>query len=369
MTNKSIKVLLCSPCGKKVGGISGWTAHILKYYKTVDTAIELIQYYPESGDTYQDTPLIKRVVIGIKTYIPFLSSLRKELKSRKPDVVHFVSSASFGLIKDTLAMKISKKQNVKSVIHFRFGRIPELYQKRNWEQKLLHWVIQLADKTVVIDKLSYDTLREEGYKRVDLLPNPLVPAITEIIAKNKFVTREDRKLLFAGHVLITKGVFELIEACKEIPNIKLKIIGFVSDDMKEKLSERAGASSDEWLEILGEQDFETTIKEMLSAGVFVLPTYTEGFPNVIIESMACACPIVTTNVGAIPEMLDIEKGFNNAIVIEPQNVEQLKEAIIKMLDDREYAIQCGLNAQQRVNKLYSMPQVWKQMESIWVSLT
>ena len=37
-----------------------------------------------------------------------------------------------------------------------------------------------------------------------------------------------------------------------------------------------------------------------------------------------------------------------------------------MLDDREYALRCGQNAQKRVNEMYSMPIVWKQLENIWI---
>ena len=107
---------------------------------------------------------------------------------------------------------------------------------------------------------------------------------------------------------------------------------------------------------------------MMSAGVFVLPTYTEGFPNVIIESMACGCPIVTTDVGAIPEMLDIEHGFSYGICVKPKDVEGLKNAVEKMLNDRDYALQCGKNAQLRVQEQYAMSVVWNQLTSIWTSL-
>lgn len=264
-----------------------------------------------------------------------------------------------------LAISIAKKRGLKSVIHFRFGRIPEIYQKRNWEQKLLHKVINLSDKVIVIDLFSFNTLQKEGYKNIELLPNPLTPEVIEIINKNPTIKRVYNKILFAGHNVAAKGIFELIDACNSIPNITLKMIGYITPDIRKKLIDRAGSGHESWLEIAGEQNFETTIKEMLSAGVFVLPTYSEGFPNVIIESMACGCPIITTNVGAIPEMLATDSGFDHGMVIEPRNVEQLRDAICKMLNDREYAIQCGLNAQQRVNEQYAMSKVWEKMVEIW----
>jgi glycosyltransferase involved in cell wall biosynthesis len=192
--------------------------------------------------------------------------------------------------------------------------------------------------------------------------------VLDIIEKNKHIEKEERKIVFAGHCVEAKGIFELIEACREINNIKLKMIGYVSEETRYILLEKAGANSFEWLEIAGEKDYETTIKEMLSAGIFVLPTYTEGFPNVILESMACTCPIVTTKVGAIPEILDIANGENHGICIDPKNVKQLKDSIQKMLDNREYALQCGKNAQKRVNEIYSMPTVWNELESIWRKL-
>lgn len=362
-------ILLCSPYQGAIGGISRWTGHILEYYEqNKSDDLNLSHYYESIKAGIGDYSKWKRSIIGFKNYSRIYKGLVKHLQQQNFDIVHFCSSASISLLKDIILLKAVKKRGVKSVIHFRFGRIPELYQKKNWEQKLLNRTIKLADKVVVIDQMSYDTLLKEGYKNIELLPNPLTPKVLEIIEQNKDVEKVERKIVFVGHCLRTKGIFELIEACRDLDNIKLKMIGFISEETRSILLEKAGLYSVEWLEIAGEQDYETTIREMLSAGVFVLPTYTEGFPNVILESMACACPIITTKVGAIPEMLDIANGQNHGICIEPKNVEQLKDSIQKMLDEREYAIQCGKNAQKRVSEMYSMPVVWHELESIWKKL-
>lgn len=366
-TNK-IKILLCSPYQGAVGGISRWTGHILQYYKEQETDIELEHYYKAGKGVYQNTPILVRIYRGLSSYIPFLFGLNKILKQHSYDVVHFISSGSIALIRDILTLRITKKTQTKSLIHFRFGRIPSIVEQKGWEYKLLKRALKAADKAVVIDKASYDSLINLGYNNVTLLPNPLTPQISSLIRDHSEIKRKDRQLLFAGHVVRTKGVFELIQACATIENIKLKIAGKITEDVRSELIDKAGDGHEKWLEIVGEKDFESIIKEMMAAGIFVLPTYTEGFPNVILEAMACACPIVTTNVGAIPEMLDIENGYNHGICVEPQNVEMLKSAILKMLNNKEYALQCGINAQKRVNELYSMRSVWNEMENIWKSL-
>ena len=102
-----------------------------------------------------------------------------------------------------------------------------------------------------------------------------------------------------------------------------------------------------------------------SCDLFVLPTYTEGFPNVIIESMACGCAIVTTPVGAIPEMFEEENGNHYGILVAPKSIEELKNGIEKMLDNEMLKQECRLNVKQRVNDRYNIDAVWKQMLSIW----
>jgi glycosyltransferase involved in cell wall biosynthesis len=156
----------------------------------------------------------------------------------------------------------------------------------------------------------------------------------------------------------------LVEACRQIPDIKLRMVGAVSQEMKHKLVSLAGNDSD-WLEIQGQLSHNETVSEMKSCDVFVLPTYTEGFPNVIIESMACACPIVACAVGAIPEILVEDDGKSYGQLIQPKDPEQIRVAIERYLSDQEYKRECGENARRRVRERYNVESIGVQLTKIW----
>lgn len=368
-----IKVLLVYPDAShpQSGGISRWMRTVLDYYEKVkyDDNIELVHCKNEKHKGSLDKNVIKRLIRGGINYLRFYKILRKHLLLEKYDVAHICTSAYFGLIRDFIFVRLLNRHNVHVTVHFHCGRIPEIVKVRKWEYFLLRKVLSQVRHIIVIDMASYNVLKSQGYDNITYLPNMLSPFVQQAIETCDKIQREERLILFAGHVVPTKGVCELVDACAQLKDIKLRIMGPINEDMREKLIIRAKCNDKDWVEITGKQDNLAVIRNMLSCGVFVLPTYTEGFPNVIIESMACACPIVTTPVGAIPEMLDIlNLGNECGICVEPRNVEQLRNAIKIMLDDREYAQNCGKRAQQRVNELYSIEPIWKKMVTIWKNI-
>lgn len=366
------KVLLASPPPGQSGGISRWTGHILTHYGKLSPEqqeVEMIFLAMPRSINVGNTSRFKRLYKGVLDYMSIIRKYRKALKTHRPEVVHLVSSASVSLLKDWLMLKIASRKKIKTVLHFRFGRIPELRSQNNLEWRWLQKVSRIADKVVVIDQKSYEILLNSGFDNIELLPNPLSDDIAGFIQNHPAIVRQPGQILFAGQMLPAKGIFELVEACRDIPGIQLKMIGPLPEGIQEQLLSRAGQSSgQEWLEICGEKEHTEVIREMLSASLFVLPTYTEGFPNVILESMACGCSIIASAVGAIPEMLDI-RGYQPAgICIPPKNIYRLKEALLRFLQDPDFARQCGKNARQRVNKAYSMNFVWQKLTNIWKSV-
>ncbi len=363
------KILFATPCNSETGGTGGiirWAQHILNYYNNNNIEDCDIDVLPMSRPSFINiNNPFTRVYYGIRDYLHFLSEEKKKLKEKRYDIFHLVSSASISLLKDIIMLQIAKKRGLKTIIHFHFGRIPELSVKKNWEWKMICRVVKISDTAIVLDKASYETLRKAGHTNVALLPNPVAPKVSEIIENNKERKRKARTLLFAGHGLRTKGVYELVEACKQIPDIKLRMIGNISEDVKSELI--ALANNAAWLDVAGEYSYENTIKEMLSCDIFVLPTYTEGFPNVILESMACGCAIVTTPVGAISEMLEEENGKHYGIMVTPKKIKSLKDGIEAMLNNETLKNECRINTQKRVNERYNIDAVWRQMLAIWVA--
>lgn len=370
---KRKNVLLCTPIDdetmKHTGGIAVWAKNLKKYYEeTAGTSSVSVTFFPCNRrlESYKNLTA-NRIVNGIREYIKIICDIQKELNSRKYNVLHLCSSASLGLFKDLIIVGMARRKRIISVVHFRFGRIPELSKQRNWEWKILTKVVRNATKIIVIDENSYQILQDCGYKNVCYIPNPLSLQTLSIIEQHKDVERQNGTIVFVGHVIPAKGVSELVKACSKISNIHVEIVGAVTDTYRTELLDMAGEGSEKWLDFVGQVPYDQVIQKMLVSGVFVLPTYTEGFPNVILESMACGCPIVTTPVGAIPEMLDIEHGDMYGICVPPRDVEALRQGILRMVSDTKYADACGKNAKRRVVEKYSMSSIWNRMVEVWNS--
>ena len=363
------KILFCTPFSlSHGGGIPRCSRNIFEYYEKEDKKDIELDVMPMDRKYLvgQKTSFLKRVLDGTIEYFSIIRKIRKKVKRGNYDIVQIASSASLSLFKDYLCVRMLQQKKVTSIIHFHFGRIPDIITINGWEWKMIKNVAKYATRVIVIDQSSYDALIQQGITNVDYLPNPLSPTTEALANQCSTLPRSDNTVLFVGHVIKSKGVFELVEACGTISDIKVKFVGLCKEETKTELTNLANNyPKKDWIEFTGNLSAEEVIKEMCKCTIFALPTYTEGFPNVILESMASGCPIITTKVGAIPEMLDIDNSNNNGICIAPQNVDELRTAILHLLNYPEFAKSCGENARQRVKKMYSMPIIWERMCSIW----
>lgn len=367
-----MKILLCSPYLDTPdvfqGGISVWARNILEYDQSRQCEVQITPVsFDRKYHVSAQSPFLYRFYYGIKEYMTPINEARKNLLTRQYEALHLCTSAQLSLYKDLFVLRMARHFGAKAVVHFHFGRIPELFRLKNWEYRILMKVCRAADSIVVMDMLSEKTLRRAGFSNVHYLPNPIAPeSLQQVEANEAYVERKPGKLVFVGRAIRTKGALELVEACRQFDNIELHVIGLGNPVTCQEMKDIASRNNNgEWMQLRGPLPHNEVLKEMLSASVFVFPSYTEGFPNVILEAMACGCPIVTTTVGSIPEMLDVDGEAGCGICVKPQNVQELVDALRKMISDPDFSAHCAKNARKRVNELYSVHVVWEQLSNIW----
>lgn len=368
-----MKVLFCTPYltgeGIVLSGIGVWANNILDYYKNIGSDVEVVplsfdRRYNVSGKS----TTLDRIFYGLRDLWKPIKATKKYMSENKVDVLHLCSSAQLSLYKDLYVLKLAKKKGVKTAIHFHFGRIPELMKANNREAKMIKRVCKAADMVIVMDQRSHDALQAEGFTNVHNLPNPLSMGIIEDVMKLEgTITRIENRVMYVGHIIASKGITELVTACAQVDGIELQLIGTITDEYLKELQSIASAKNNgTWLKYRGKMPHDEVIKEMMSAGVFCLPSYTEGFPNVILESMACGCSIIATPVGAIPEMLQFGNTNNMCgLKVDVKRVDYIKLQLDIILHDSELRDRCRKNAVTRVNELYAVPVIWSQLKNIW----
>ena len=98
------------------------------------------------------------------------------------------------------------------------------------------------------------------------------------------------------------------------------------------------------------------------ADIFVLPSFAEGIPVVLMEAMAMEIPCVTTRITGIPELI---RDQVNGLLVRPSSNEELAEAIARLMDDSNLRRELGTSARQRILESYDLRKNIAQLGSIF----
>lgn len=97
--------------------------------------------------------------------------------------------------------------------------------------------------------------------------------------------------------------------------------------------------------------------------IFVLPSYSEGLPNAVMEAMSAALPVVATRVGGIPEL--ITSGVTGALV-PPRDPEALASAVVDLMDDPDRAAALGQSARALAQSEYGFARMVASTEELYL---
>ena len=160
-----------------------------------------------------------------------------------------------------------------------------------------------------------------------------------------------RELLFVGRVVEAKGLGVLFDAMGQLAvaggpgaELRLTVVGDGPD--RERLERRAeSAGVGHRVRFVGAKSQSEVAELLAGADIFVLPSYAEGVPVVVMEALGAAVPVVATFVGGMAELVD--DGVTGFLV-RPADAEQLADRIGRLCDDAGLRQRLGLAGRERV---------------------
>ena len=234
------------------------------------------------------------------------------------------------------------------------------------------YVLKRADTLVGRNAESLEIARRKGYAG----PASVVPNAVDVNLftrdPNREKTRAERNwdgfvVGYAGRLVESKGVFDLLDAIKQMENVRLVFIG--DGEARAALEERAGRNVD----FLGAQPLEQLPQLFSALDILVLPSRTtkswkEQFGRVLIEAAACGVPVVGSDSGAIPEV--IGQGENAMGLISPEaDVAALAAALIRLQLDSDLAQRLGTTGARRARAEFSWKRVAARFAEIYRDLS
>jgi glycosyltransferase involved in cell wall biosynthesis len=292
-------------------------------------------------------------VIGV---LSFWLKIFLKVRIIQPEIVH-TQDLSMG-IPAYLSRKILK------IPYIIWGRGNDVYYPSNFERITMKPILKNALAILALtedmrEKLQciYDTqiyvipngIDLEGYKGI-----PIDPEKKQII----------KKILFVGRLNPVKGVQYLIQAMKivhdKMPDTRLILVGEgIERERLEVLSIQLGIQ--QYVQFIGEVPHEKVQTIMQRADIFVLPSLSEGFPNVLLEAMACGLPVIASRVGGIPDIITNEI---NGYLVEIKDVDDMANKILLLLSDDGLRKKISDNNQHLVKK-YAWDNVIFELEKIY----
>lgn len=219
---------------------------------------------------------------------------------------------------------LSKVINKKLSMRKFAGNFIEVYEGSNL---IVRWLIRFSLKNA--DACFFETKYLVDYFKqfnpnTYWFPNVREKPSFQISEKKEF----SKKFIFVGQVKKTKGVLDLIEVFRNLPEgYLLDIYGPLEINGFEEL-----IKSYQNISYCGALKANDVSKTMAEYDVFAMPTFHpgEGYPGVIIEAFSVGLPVIATNLAGIKEIVtDGEAG----ILVEPRDIEAIKSAVLAFNED------------------------------------
>lgn len=344
---------LVGPLPPPSGGMANQTLQLAKLLRQENIQVEIVQTNASYKPEWVGKIPVLRALFRLALYI---ISLWKA--ATKVDVFHIMANSGWSWHLFTVpAVWIAKLRGVPTIINYRGGEAENFFSQ---SFKYVKPTLNASSCVVVPSRFL-----EEVFSKRDVTTQ----IIANIIDLDRFKSTEKKSKVFSPHLLVTRNL-ELIydnetaiKAFNEIltsyPNARLTIAGTGPElENLQSLVKQLGLT--QRVLFTGRVDTQHMPALYQSADVMINPSRVDNMPNSILEALASKVPVVSTNVGGIPYMVEHE---STALLVNPEDYIAMASAIRQVFEDK----QCQ---QKLVNSGLSLVKqfAWSEVSQHWLSL-
>lgn len=292
--------------------------------------------------------------LNISSLLHFSLSYLKIYKIFFADKVYYTPGQTFlGILKYAPFILLAKFLGKELIVHIHGNYVGEQYNHlKGLKKRMFHHLLTLNNKGVVLSEALTNNLTPFlPSNKIFVLPNFYDEHLTELPPIKTF---DKLNICFLSNLMNEKGIFFLLDALSELSakgiSFEASIAGHIEQSQRDKVLDRMKQIKE--VTYTGVVTGEAKRKLLHKANVFVLPTFykMEGLPISIIEAMATGNIIITTEHGAIPDLVtENENGF----LVKKKSADAIVEKLLFIAKNPTKAIEISKNNTLKANKNFT----------------
>lgn len=289
----------------------------------------------------------------IRPFLGLLRQIRHSVKEFRPELVYITPNAKGGpFYKDFIVVTMLKRMGCRVVAHYHNKGVA-LHQERPLDNSLYRRFFKGLKVILLSEKLYPDIAKYVRREDVLICPNGIPCEMNKVEKGDSEIPR----LLFLSNLLIDKGILVLLDALKKLKEkgmpFECVLVGGETHDidsarLEEELNQR---NLDGDVHYVGKQYGKDKENWWANADVFVHPSLNECFPLVLLEAMAHALPCISTDEGAIPDIID--DGVTG-LIVKKRDPADLADKIKILLQDAALRERMGAAGRKKYEEQFTL---------------
>lgn len=347
----------------EINGVARTLKRFTEYLESQNISYKIFAPDPDSNE-YVSSHIHRFKSLSLFLYpecrlaFPNILRIKSELEQFSPDVIHVATPFTVGLS----GVYFSKKLNIPLVgsYHTDFNDYLQFYDlqflsKLLW--KYLRWFHSPCKKLFVPSRDTLEKLKRRGFTDLEIWPRGVDcelynPFYDEASVRKRYTISNKYILTYAGRLAPEKDLDTLMEIANSFPSeISKQVHWLIAGDgpLRESLQQKSPSNMTFTGYLQGER-----LAEVYSASdLFIFPSPTETFGNVVLEALASGTPVIAANSGGVTNII---KSGVTGYLCEAGNAAEFNNRIIQLLADDQMRIQMALQARK-----YALTQKWDQI--------